>query len=164
MQLGHQKFARIESLRTRTFPRGSCFQPVYYFPKMVKFDEFLQQAQQVCPPPVSTSRSTGDGNQHKHDGQSAGAPSDVAQRRDPARGPPPRGPKRFRGEADLVTLVRRVQAGIAGKVAQQTAAADAQADAEANGRPRGTASGLAGPSSSPPPLWCSNRRSNRSSC
>jgi hypothetical protein len=129
----NQKFARIESLRTRTFPRGSCFQPHYYFPKMVNLTNFYSK--QVCPPPVSTSRSTGDGNQHKHDGQSAGAPSDVAQRRDPARGPPPRGPKRFRGEADLVTLVRRVQAGIAGKVAQQTAAADAQADAEANGRP-----------------------------
>ena len=56
-----------------------------------------------------------DGNHHKHDGQSSGAPADVAQRRDPARGPPPRGPKRFRGEADpgLVTLVRWVQAGIA---------------------------------------------------
>ena len=71
----------------------------------------------------------------ENDGRCAGEPAGVAQRRDPARGPPPRGPKRFRGEADLVTLVRRVQAGIAGKVAQQTAAADAQADAEANRRP-----------------------------
>ena len=45
--------------------------------------------------------------------------------------------KRFRGEADLglFTLVRRMQAGIAGKVSQQTAAADAQADAEADGWP-----------------------------
>ena len=71
----------------------------------------------------------------ENDGWCAGEPAGVAQRRDPARGPPPRGPKRFRGEEDLVTLVRRVQAGIAGKVAQQTAAADAQADAEANGCP-----------------------------
>ena len=111
----NQKFARIESLRTRTFPRGSCFPTGLLLSKNGQFDEFLQQVQQVCPPPVSTSRSTGDGNQHKHDGQSAGAPADVAQRRDPARGPPPRGPKRFRGEADpgLVTLVRWVQAGIA---------------------------------------------------
>ena len=128
----NQKFARIESLRTRTFPRGSCFQPVYYFPKMVNLTNFYSKPSRFVhhryPRPAALVT-------HKHDGQSAGAPSDVAQRRDPARGPPPRGPKRFRGEADLVTLVRRVQAGIAGKVAQQTAAADAQADAEANGCP-----------------------------
>ena len=44
---------------------------------------------------------------------------------------PPRGPKRFRGEEHLV---RWVQVGIAGRVAQQTAAADAQNDVEADGR------------------------------
>ena len=39
----NQKFARIESLRTRTFPRGSCFQPVYYFPKMVNLTNFYSK-------------------------------------------------------------------------------------------------------------------------
>jgi len=77
-------------------------------------------------------------SQHKHDGRSAGAPAGAAERRDPARDPPPRGRfVSFRGEAalGLFTLVRRMQARIAGKVAQQTAAADAQADTEADGGP-----------------------------
>ena len=69
---------------------------------------------------MARKRDSGAAEQHK-DGRFAGAPAGVAQRRDPARGSPPCGRKRFRGEA--------------GKVAQQTAAADAQADAEADGRP-----------------------------
>ena len=71
----------------------------------------------------------------ENDGRCAGEPAGVAQRRDPARGTPPRGPKRFRGaDPGVFTLVCRAKVGIAGRFAQQAAAADAQADAEADGR------------------------------